>query len=189
MSRWRERGRRTTGWRSVRWASAAALGAVLALPGSSGAQDRQDQAADAEVLPRSIYVPVRFEVAPCLHGVVIRTEEGRIRAVAPGRIVSQFTFHDHLEGASPEFERLTIEGWVQQEVKPKPDAADPESMDADRQSRQRFRAGVVITPVSIYVAKKRLELDTMERISRFRRRVDLRVPERTLRLRPPTTCE
>lgn len=134
-------------------------------------------AADADLLPRSVYVPVRFEVAPCLEEVVIRTEEGRVRAVVPGRIVSQFTFYDRLEGATPEFERLTIEGWV------------GAGADADAPERRRFRAGVVITPVSIYVAKKRLDLGTMERIDWFRRGVDLRVPERVLRLRPAATCE
>ena len=154
-----------------------ALWVLLTASTVSGAREP-----DGEVLPRSVYVPVRFDVAPCLREVVIRTEEGRVRAVAPGRIVSQFTFYDRLDGANPAFERLTIEGWVERE-------RGPESSDLDRPRRERFRAGVVITPTSIYVAKKRLDLDTMERISRFRRHVDLRLPERTLRLRPPTTCE
>ncbi len=154
-----------------------ALGVLLIASTVSGAWEP-----DEEVLPRSVYVAVRFDVAPCLREVVIRTEEGRVRAVAPGRIVSQFTFYDRLDGANPAFERLTIEGWVERE-------RGPESPDLDRPRRERFRAGVVITPISIYVAKKRLDLETMERISRFRRRVDLRLPERTLRLRPPTTCE
>ena len=60
--------------------------AAAAVAALAGAAD------EPEVLPRSIYVPVRIEVASCLRDVVIRNEEGTVRAVAPGRLVSQFTF-------------------------------------------------------------------------------------------------
>ena len=52
-----------------------------------------------------------------------------------------------------------------------------------------FRAGVVITPASIYVGRKRLDLELENRMQAFRWRTDLRFPERTLRLRPAGKCD
>lgn len=160
-----------------RAAVAAAFGLValpsVAAPGFAGG-------GQPEVLPRSVYVPVRFELASCLRDVVILTEDGRVRSPAPGRLVSQFTFYDGIEGASPEWERLTIRGVVKAE----PDAPAAGGDAADRP----FRAEVVITPASIYVADRKLDLGTLARLERFRYRTDLRVPERTLRLRPEGAC-
>ncbi len=128
---------------------------------------------EPETLPRSIYVPLRLEVASCLHDVVVLAEDGRVRAVAPGRLVSQFTFYSWEEGAIPAWERLTIQGWI----------ANGEA------ARRPFRAGIVITPASIYVADRRLDLGTLDQVSRFRSRTDLRIPERTLRLLPEGACD
>ena len=136
-------------------------------------------AEDPEVLPRSIYVPVRFEVASCLHDVVIRTQEGEVRAVAPGRLVSQFTFYDSVARSTPEWERLTVEGWVEGTRGP----------DGRNRAPERFRAGIVITPASIYIGRKRLDLKLESRMRAFRWRTDLRFPERTLRLRPAGKCD
>ena len=146
--------------------------AASALAGPAAAQD-------PEVLPRSIYVPVRLEVASCLHDVVIRTQEGDIRAVAPGRLVSQFTFYDSRKRANPEWERLTVEGWVE-------GGRDADGTDG---APEPFRAVIVITPASIYVGSKRLDLGLESRMETFRRRTDLRFPERTLRLRPARECD
>lgn len=154
--------------RGPRLAAWLLAGSAFALP-AAGAEE-------PEVLPRSIYVPVRIEVASCLRDVVVRTDEGDVRAKAPGRLVSQFTFYDSQAGANPEWERLTVEGWVEGT---RDDAGGPE----------RFRAGIVITPASIYIGGKRLDLELEERMQGFRWRTDLRFPERTLRLRPAGKCD
>ena len=154
--------------RGPRLAAWALAGSAFGLPAAL--------AEEPEVLPRSIYVPVRFEVASCLRDVVVRTAEGDVRATAPGRLVSQFTFYDSQPGANPEWERLTVEGWV----------AGTRSEDG---GPERFRAGIVITPASIYIGGKRLDLELEERMQDFRWRTDLRFPERTLRLRPAGKCD
>ena len=168
-------------WRTIAagLAPAARLPLVALLTLAAPAAAR---AGDPEVLPRSIYVPIRFQPAPCLREVVIRTEAGEVRAVAPGRLVSQFTFHDRREGSHPAWERLTIEGRIQPPGEPVGPAAGPAPPPG------RFRTGIVITPASIYVGGKRFDLGTAARLDRFRRRADLRIPERTLRLRPPGGC-
>lgn len=155
-----KRGRRLAPW--------LLAGSVFAAPGAAEEEP--------EVLPRSIYVPVRFEVASCLRDVVVRTDGGDVRAVAPGRIVSQFTFYDSQAGSNPEWERLVVEGWV-------------EGTESEDGGPERFRAGIVITPASIYVGEKRLDLKLEDRIRWFRWRTDLRFPERTLRLRPAGKCD
>jgi len=129
---------------------------------------------EAELLPRSVYVPVRFEVAPCLDEVIIWTEDGSVRGAAPGRLVSQFTFYPGRQGAAPEWERLRLEGWVER--------------SGDPGERERFRTGIVITPANLYVGDRRIALGLEQRLSRFRRKADVRLEERTLRLRPPGGC-
>jgi len=161
----RERSLRHRGRPVAAWALAVS---ALASPGAADEEP--------EVLPRSIYVPVRFEVASCLRDVVIRIDEGAVRAVAPGRLVSQFTFYDSRPGATPEWERLTVEGWI--------DGTRTASGDPER-----FRARIVITPASIYVGRKRLDLELEDRLDEFRWRTDLRLPERVLRLRPAGECD
>lgn len=85
--------------------------------------------------------------------------------------MSQFTFCDSRVGANPEWERLTVEGWV-------------EGTRGEDGGPERFRAGIVITPASICIGGKRLDLELEERMQGFRWRTDLRFPERPLRLRP-----
>ena len=151
--------------------------------------------ADRRLLPRSIYVPVEFEVAPCLRQVVIRNGEGRVRAVAPGRLVSQFTWYEGRRGLTPEWERLTVEGEIVA-------APQPESPEASGRRTGRFRAALVITPTSIYLGSRRLDLepawgrdlggdpepDSEARLPRPRKRADLRIPATKLRLRPAGDC-
>ncbi len=123
----------------------AALAAAALATGADGAEDPRP-------LARSIYVPVAFEVAPCLRQVLVRNDEGRVRAVAPGRLVSQFTWYGGRRRLEPEWERLTVEGEIAA-----PAAAAP-GAPADR-STGRFRAEIVITPTSIYHGRRRLALD------------------------------
>ncbi len=90
--------------------------------------------------------------------------------------MSQFTFYDAQAGANPEWERLTVAGWV-------------EGTRGKDGAPERFRAGIVITPASIYIGRKRLDLELEERLQGFRWRTDMRLPERTLRLRPGEECD
>lgn len=169
-----------------RGAFAAGLVAVLA----AGAAAEAAGPEDPRVLARSIYVPVVFEVAPCLDRVVVKNDEGRVRAVAPGRLVSQFTWYGGRRGLDPEWERLTIEGEITAPAEaPDAPAAEPTG---------RFRAEIVITPTSIYYGRRRLALDPdLSRAggrgpkppSGFpRRTADFRFEETELLLRPAGGC-
>ena len=166
-----------------RGAFAAGLAAALA----AGPAAEAGGAEDPRPLARSIYVPVAFEVAPCLRQVLVRNDEGRVRAVAPGRLVSQFTWYGERRGLEPEWERLTVEGEIAA-----PAAAAP-GAPADR-SIGRFRAEIVITPTSIYHGRRRLALDPdlsrgRERRAGFPGRgADFRYEETELLLRPAGGC-
>lgn len=158
----------------------AALAAAALATGADGAEDPRP-------LARSIYVPVAFEVAPCLRQVLVRNDEGRVRAVAPGRLVSQFTWYGGRRRLEPEWERLTVEGEI----------AVPAAPGApDARSTGRFRAEIVITPTSIYYGRRRLALDPdLSRTSGRERRAgfprlaaDFRYGETELLLRPAGGC-
>lgn len=160
------------------------------------AEPKAREPGDRRLLPRSIYVPVEFEVASCLRNVVIRNDEGRVRAVAPGRLVSQFTWYEGRRGLAPEWERLTVEGEIVSPPQPETPA------EAGRRAG-RFRAALVITPTSIYLGRKRLDLapgldrtlgdasdaESGGRVPRLRRQADLRVPKTKLRIRPAGECD
>ena len=157
---------------------------------------KAEEAGDRRLLPRSIYVPVEFEVASCLRKVVIRNDQGRVRAVAPGRLVSQFTWYEGRSGLTPEWERLTVEGEIVS-------APQRESPEATGGRTGRFRAALVITPTSIYLGSRRLDLGSARdrdlggdaepglgaRAPRLRRRADTRVPPTKLRIRPAGDCD
>lgn len=168
-----------------RGAFAAGLVAVLA----AGALAEAAGPEDPRVLARSIYVPVVFEVAPCLRQVLVRNDEGRVRAVAPGRLVSQFTWYGGRRGLDPEWERLTVEGEI---AAPAEAPGDPAAEPAGR-----FRAEIVITPTSIYYGRRRLALDPDlsragggpgPRAGFPRRTADFRFEETELLLRPAGGC-
>ena len=173
---------------------AAAGGAAGA--GGVGPEPAAEEPGEDRLLPRSLYVPVDFEVASCLRNVVIRNDEGRVRAVAPGNLVSQFTWYEGRAGLTPEWERLTVEG----EIVPAP---RPESPDATGSRTGRFRAALVITPASIYFGRRRLDLEPAwgrdlggdpgpgaeARDPRLRRRADTRAPRTKLRIRPAGGCD
>lgn len=174
-----------------RGAFAAGLSVGLSAALAAGAAAEAGGAEDPRPLARSIYVPVAFEVAPCLRQVLVRNDEGRVRAVAPGRLVSQFTWYGERRGLEPEWERLTVEGEIAA-----PAAAAPGAPDA--RSTGRFRAEIVITPTSIYHGRRRLALDPdlsrtgghgPRQPSGFPRRgADFRYEETELLLRPAGGC-
>lgn len=178
--------RRAPGHR--RWS--AGLLAALAAGAVAEAGGRPE---DPRPLARSIYVPVVFEVAPCLDRVLVRNDEGRVRAVAPGRLVSQFTWYGGRRGLDPEWERLTIEG----DLTAPAGAAAPEE-DTAPAPAARFRAEIVITPTSIYYGRRRLALDPDLSGERGRddarptgfpgRRADFRFEDTKLLLRPAGGC-
>lgn len=173
-------------------AGGAAASGAIEPAGERGVEETDDR----RLLPRSIYVPVEFEVASCLRRVVIRNDEGRVRAVAPGRLVSQFTWYEGRNGLAPEWERLTVEGEI---VSGPP----PESPEATGRRTGRFRAALVITPTSIYLGSRRLDLGPAwgrdlggdaepspgARAPRLRRRADTRLPRTKLRIRPAGDCD
>ena len=175
----------------------AVAGGTTGASGVAGpvGERRAEEPGGRRLLPRSIYVPVEFEVAPCLRQVVIRNDEGRVRAVAPGRLVSQFTWYEGRSGLTPEWERLTVEG----EIVP----ASPAAISDGPGRARQFRAALVITPTSIYLGSRRLDLepawgrdlggdpepDSEARVPRLRRRADTRIPPTKLRFRPAGDCD
>jgi hypothetical protein len=97
---------------------------------------------------RSLYVPVQIEVCEHLKGAVLYRDEEALRAL-PGKQVLQFTYFPQLQRIEPELERLRVEG-------------------------KGFRTELIVTPFSVYVADKKIELDAEGQIARLRRHQDAR---------------
>lgn len=138
-----------------------ALPAVLALfvPAAFGDDD-------GEALNRSFYVPVEFRLCEHLEDAVLYRDEEPV-AHLPGTHVFQFTFYPALKRLEPEWERVRVEG---------------------THDGEPFRTEVVVTPSSVYIGNKKIDLQTDARIARLRHRIDIRHETVTLSLRCAASC-
>lgn len=107
---------------------------------------------DEEVLNRSFYVPVEIEPCDHLSDALLYRDDAPI-ARLPGQHVFQFTFYPSLKRIEPELERVRVEGTHEGEP---------------------FRTELIVTPFSVYVGSKKIDLDTEELMGRLRRRIDTR---------------
>ena len=123
-------------------------------------------AGDERKLNRSLYVPVEFSTCEHLEGAVLYRGDAPLQEL-PGRHVFQFTYYPNLGQLLPEFERVRISGTREGEA---------------------FEAGVVVTPASVYVGKKRIALDVERHQARFRRSLDARHESVELKLRCEHLC-
>lgn len=118
-------------------------------------------------LARSIIVPVSFQ--PCEHvrEALLFREETAISKL-PGRHVFQFTYFPELRRIEPEFEKVRVEG---------------------RLNDEPFRTGVVVTPSAVYVGKSKIDLDLDAQRTRFERNVDARHETIKLTLKCSNRCQ
>jgi hypothetical protein len=119
-----------------------------------------------EVLPRSFYVPVSLELCEHVEKAVLYREDTPLRAL-PGEHVFQFTFYPALKRIEPEFERVRVEG---------------------RHHGEPFRAELVVTPFSVYIGNKKIDLDVAAEMKRLRRQIDVRHETVHLTLRCSASC-
>ena len=122
---------------------------------------------DEEALNRSFYVPVELSLCEHLKDAVLYRGDTPI-ARLPGTHVFQFTFYPALKRLEPELERVRVEGTHEGEP---------------------FRTEIVVTPSSVYIGSKKIDLETDKLLARLRRTVDARHETVTLTLRCEHGCE
>lgn len=121
---------------------------------------------DHDALNRSFYVPVQIAVCEHLKGAILyRGEEPLTRL--PGSHIFQFTFFPALKRIEPELERVRVKG---------------------KDQGESFRAEIVVTPASVYVGDKKIDLDLDGQMRELRRRADARHDPVTLLLRCAHAC-
>lgn len=122
--------------------------------------------AEEPALNRSLYVPVRF--APCEHlePAILYRGDAPIREL-PGTHVFQFTYYPNLSRIEPQLERVRIE--------------------AEHDGKE-FRSEVVVMPTSVYIGKKKIDLDVEQQLARIRGHVDARHETVELTLICRTAC-
>jgi hypothetical protein len=81
----------------------------------------------------------------------------------PGKQVFQFTFFPALNRIEPEFDRVRVEG-------------------------EGFSMELIVTPASVYVGNKRIDLEVDEQLARLRNHVDSRHETVRLTLRCGEAC-
>jgi len=103
---------------------------------------------DGDALSRSLYVPIELRVCEHLRGAILYRDGLPLRSL-PGKQVFQFTFFPGLNRIEPELERVRIEG-------------------------EGFRTELIVTPASVYIGKKKIDLDVEGQMARLRHHVDSR---------------
>jgi hypothetical protein len=121
---------------------------------------------DREALSRSFYVPVEVRVCEHLEGAVLYRGDQPLTAL-PGQHVFQFTFFPGLGRIEPEIDRVRVEG---------------------RLDGAPFRTEIVVTPASIYVGSKKIELALDKEMEQLRTRVDVRHEKVELKLKCGSAC-
>ncbi len=119
-------------------------------------------ASDGDALSRSLYVPVELRVCEHLEGAVLYRGDEPLRTL-PGKQVFQFTFFPGLNRIEPDFERVRVEG-------------------------EGFRTELIITPASVYIGNKKIDLDVEGQLTRLRHHVDSRHETVKLTLRCSQAC-
>lgn len=119
-------------------------------------------APDGDALSRSLYVPVELRVCEHLRGAVLYRDDEPLRSL-PGKQVFQFTFFPALNRIEPELERVRVEG-------------------------PGFSTELIITPASLYVGNKKIDLDVEGQLERLRHHVDSRHETVKLTLRCGEAC-
>jgi hypothetical protein len=141
-------------------AAAAAQLVLFLLPAPALPAEKDD------ALSRSFYVPVTIVVCEHLRGSVLYRGDEALRRL-PGTQVFQFTFYPSRGQVLPELETVRVEGTTGDEA---------------------FRTEIVVSPASVYVGSKKIDLDLDEQLAQLRRRVDARHEPVTLKLRCGTSC-
>ena len=121
---------------------------------------------ETEALSRSFYVPLTLEVCDHLDGAVLYRGEEPLRRL-PGTQIFQFTYYPERNQVLPELETVRVEG---------------------NHEGGAFRTELVVSPASVYVGSKKIELDLDEQLARLRRQVDSRHEPVVLKLRCSTSC-
>ena len=117
---------------------------------------------DGDALSRSLYVPLEIRVCEHLRGATLYRGDEPLR-VLPGKQVFQFTFFPALNRIEPELERVRVEG-------------------------EGFRTEVIVTPASVYVGNRKIDLDVDGQLARLRNHVDARHETVKLTLRCGDAC-
>jgi hypothetical protein len=119
-------------------------------------------ASDGDALSRSLYVPIEIRICEHLQGAVLYRDSEPLRNL-PGKQVFQFTFFPALNRIEPELERVRVEG-------------------------ESFRTELIITPASVYVGNKKIDLDLEGQMEGLRRHADSRHETVKLTLRCSQAC-
>jgi hypothetical protein len=119
-------------------------------------------ASDGDALSRSMYVPLELRVCEHLRGATLYRDDEPLRSL-PGKQVFQFTFFPALNRIEPELERVRVEG-------------------------EGFRTELIVTPATVYVGNRKIDLDVDGQLARLRHHVDSRHETVKLTLRCGDAC-
>ena len=136
----------------------SALGVAFA----AGRDDRDD------LLPRSLYLPIEFELCEHLHDAVLY-QGGQAVSHMPAKRIFQFTYYPKLGRMAPVRTDVEVAGL--------------------RDDGEEFLAKLAITPWGVFTANHKIELDLEEQLARMKYKIDVRYKAIPLKLQCDDSCE
>lgn len=142
-----------------------ALAFVLTAVVASASSEPDD--AD-NLLPRSFYVPIEFELCEHLHEAVLY-QGGQAVSHMPAKRIFQFTYYPKLGRVEPVRTDVEVAGV--------------------RDDGEEFLAKLAVTPWGVFTANRKIDLDLDSQLDRMKYKIDVRYEPMPLKLRCSDSCE
>lgn len=122
-----------------------------------------------ELLNRSIYLPVEFQVCEHLGDAVFYQDDALV-AKMPAKRIFQFTYYPELDQILPQVVPVRIEGRY-------------------LESGEAFVAKLAISPTGVHSAHRTRETDVLRQVEKQKGKIDVRLKEKAILLRCPRFCK
>ena len=150
--------------------TAAALFVAIGLfasASSEGKERKPDKPDRAELLTRSIYLPVHIALCEHLRDAVLYQDEQAV-SLLPAKRIFQFTYYPGLSRIEPLRTDLRVEG--------------------HRQDGSVFVGRLAVTPWAVLTASRKIELDMDKQLDKMRFKLDVRYQPVSLKMRCSDSC-
>ena len=138
---------------------------LVAQPSSEASDAKQEK---AQLLTRSIYLPVEIALCEHLRDAVLYQDDQPVSAL-PAKRIFQFTYYPGLSRIEPIKTDLRVQG--------------------QRADGSDFVGRLAVTPWGVFSASRKIELDMDKQLEKMRFKLDVRYQPVRLKMRCADSCE
>lgn len=147
--------------------TAATIFLVIGFFASASSEARERKPEKADLLTRSIYLPVEITLCEHLRDAVLYQDEQAV-SLLPAKRIFQFTYYPGLSRIEPVRTDLRVEG--------------------QRHDGSDFTGRLAVTPWGVSTASRTIELDMNKQLDKMRFKLDVRYQPVSLKMRCADSC-